>query len=91
MEYESKEALSFSIVIFDSRFIFSLTCVIFFCILEAHGATSDTWLQSGSWSLVCSSKGPFFASYESPAQLVVRREATEYASESPAFYGSMEL
>lgn len=91
MEYESKEALSFSIVIFDSRFIFSLTCVIFSCILETHGATSNTWLQSGSWSLVCSSKGPFYASYESPAQLVLRREATEDASESLAFYGSMEL
>ncbi|RMX47404.1 hypothetical protein pdam_00019331 [Pocillopora damicornis] len=58
---------------------------------ETHGATSNTWLQSGSWSLVCSSKGPFFASYESPAQLVLRREATEDASESLAFYGSMEL
>lgn len=58
---------------------------------ETHGATSNTWLQSGSWSLVCSSKGPFFASYESPAQLVLRREGTEDASESLAFYGSMEL
>ena len=36
-------------------------------------------------------KGSIFASYESPAQLVLRREATEDASESLAFYGSMEL
>lgn len=57
---------------------------------EPHGATANTWLQSGSWSLICS-KGPFVTPYESPAQLALSTAATRDASESIALYGSMEL
>lgn len=57
---------------------------------EPHGASANTWLQSGSWSLVCS-KGPFVTPYESPAQLPLSTAATRDASESIALYGSMEL
>lgn len=57
---------------------------------EPQGATANTWLQSGSWSLVCS-KGPFVAPSESPSQLALSTPATRDASESIALYGSMEL
>lgn len=63
--------------------------LFFFRILEAHGTAANTWLQSGSWSLVCS-KGPFVP-YESPVQLVPSRAETTEASESIPLYGSMEL